>query len=417
VPTLWVMLRSRSAQLSARESRWVAIEAQQLGRPRPRRKAGATREQVERTAGALGAVQLDAVNVLVRTQFLVLFSRLGHYERPLLTQLTGPRGELWEYWGHAASLMPSVDEPLFRWRYEIGGTHEPGPKIKARVEASEAASAEYFASVMLEVTERGALTARELVDPRPRSGEWWDRRSAGREALARLHALGRLATWRSSSFESVYDLPERVLLPEVLVAPTPSPQDAKRALLLKAARAIGVGTTTDIAGYYMIKPTVAKPLIADMVGSGELLTVSVEGWKEPAYIPAGTEPRAPTRSTATLLSPFDSLVWDRRRTSRLFGFDYRIEVYVPAAQRVFGYYVLPLLLGDSLVARLDLKADRKASVLRVAGAFLENGSDVGAVAPAAAAELSAIGSWLGLDGIEVVRNGNLAAAIRVRLEG
>jgi hypothetical protein len=413
--TLSEMARSRSGQLSAREARWVALEAQLLGRARPRRKAGATKEEVEATARALGAVQLDAVNVLVRTQFLVLFSRLGHYERSLLHQLTGPGGGLWEYWGHAASLMPSVDEPLFRWRYQIGGTYEPGPTVKARVEAWDAESAEYFAAVMQEVTERGPLTARQLVDRRPRTGEWWERRSGGRQALSRLHGRGRLATWRTPSFESVYDLPERVLLPELLAVPTPSAQEAKRALLLKAARAIGVGTTADIAGYYMIQPRVAKPLIADLVGSGELLSVGVEGWDEPAYIPAGLEPRAPTRATATLVSPFDSLVWDRPRTRRLFGFEYRIEVYVPGPQRVHGYYVLPLLLGDALVARFDLKADRKASVLRVAGAFLEEGADPAAVASAAATELSAIGSWLSLNGIEVGPKGNLAAAIKGQL--
>ncbi len=410
------MARSRSAQLSARESRWVALQAQQLARPRPRRKAGATKEEVGATARALGAVQLDAVNVLVRTQFLVLFSRLGHYERSVLPQLAGPGGELWEYWGHAASLMPSVDEPLFRWRYQFGGAYEPGPKVRERHAAWEAESAEYFAEVMQEVNDNGPLTARELADPRPRKGEWWERRSAGRQALSRLHGLGRLATWRTPSFESAYDLPERVLSPGVLAMPTPAVQDAKRALLLKAASAVGVGTAADIAGYYMIKPAAAKPLIADLVGSSELLPVGVEDWDQPAFIPAGLEPRKPTRATATLLSPFDSLVWDRPRTRRLFGFDYRIEVYVPAPQRVHGYYVLPLLLGDELVARFDLKADRKASVLRVAGAFLEEGQDVGAVSSAAATELSAIGSWLGLDSIEVSPNGNLADAIKAQLK-
>jgi uncharacterized protein len=370
---------------------------------------------VEATARALGVVQLDAVNVLERTQFLVFFSRLGPYDRSFVHHLARPGGELWEYWGRAASLMPSIDEPLFRWRYQIGGTYVPGPKVTARVEAWEAESAEYLAAILQEVAERGPLTARELVDPRPRAGEWWERRSGGRQALARLQGRGRLATWRTSSFESVYDLPERVLPPEVLAVATPPAPDAQRALLLKAARAVGIGTIGDIAGYYMIQPRVAKPLMADLVGSDDLLPVVVEGWNEPAYIPSGAEPRRPTRATGTLLSPFDSLIWDRQRTRRLFGFDYRIEVYVPGPQRVHGYYVLPLLLGDSLVARFDLKADRKASVLRVAGAFLEEGSDAEAAAAAAAIELSAIGRWLGLDGVAVSPNGNLAPAISAQL--
>jgi uncharacterized protein len=409
------MARSRSAQLGVQEARWLALEAQGLGRPRPRRKAGATAEEVEATARALGVVQLDAVNVLERTQFLVFFSRLGPYDRSIVQHLARSGGELWEYWGHAASLMPSIDEPLFRWRYQIGGTYVPGPKVKARVDAWEAESAEYFAAVLQEVAERGPLSARQLVDRRPRTGEWWERRSGGRQALARLHGRGRLATWRTSAFESVYDLPERVLPSEVLAVATPPVPDAQRALLQKAARAIGIGTVADIAGYYMIQPRVAKPLIADLVGSGDLLPVAVEGWNETAYITAGAEPRRPTRATGTLLSPFDSLIWDRQRTHRLFGFDYRIEVYVPGPQRVHGYYVLPLLLGDTLVARFDLKADRKASVLRVAGAFLEEGSDADAAAAAAATELSAIGNWLGLDLVDVNRNGNLAAALSAQL--
>jgi uncharacterized protein YcaQ len=366
------------------------------------------------TATARGVVQLDAVNVLARTQFLVFFSRLGIYEPTLLHRLTGPKGALWEYWGHAASLMPAGDEPLFRWRYQIGGTYVPGPKVKARIDAWEASTADYLAAVLEEVRDRGPLSAGQLSDPRPRIGEWWDRRSDGRQALVRLHARGRLSTWRTPSFESLYDLPERVLPPDVLAVPTPEAEEAQRTLLVKAARAIGVGTVTDIAGYYMIQPKVARPLISDLAASGELIPVAVEGWKEPAYMLARSEPRRPTRVTATLLSPFDSLIWDRERTRRLFGFDYRIEVYVPEPKRVHGYYVLPLLYGDRLVARLDLKADRKASVLRVAGAFREHSSDVAA---AATTELQTMCSWLDLDGIVVNSKGDLAAALSAELVG
>jgi uncharacterized protein YcaQ len=364
------------------------------------------------TATALGVVQLDAVNVLERTQFLVFFSRLGVYDRSHLHRLTGPEGSLWEYWGHAMSLMPTADEPLFRWRYQIGGTYVPGPKVKARHDAREASTADYLAAVLQEVRDRGPLSARQLSDPRPQSGEWWDRRSHGRQALVRLHGRGRLATWRTSAFESLYDLPDRVLPPDVLAAPTPTVEDAQRALLLKATTAIGVGTVNDIAGYYMIQPKAARPLIADLANSGELIPVAVEGWKEPAYMQAHAQPRRPTRDTATLLSPFDSLIWDRARTRRLFGFDYRIEVYVPEPKRQYGYYVLPLLRGDRLVARLDLKADRKASLLRVAGAYGDK-----AVAAAAATELRTMRDWLDLGGIAVDRKGDLAAALRAELVG
>ena len=355
------MPSSRPSPLSRREARWLALEAQGLTAPRRLSKGGVTASEIEATARCLGAVQLDAVNVVERTQFLVFFSRLGAFDRSLLYELSGPGGALWEYWGHAASLIPVVDEPLFRWRYGIGGTYVPGPKVRARITAWEASFDDYMQAVLKEVSERGPLRAGKLSDPRPRQGEWWGRRSDGRRALAWLHGRGRLAAWRSVSFESNYDLPERVLPAEVLAVPTPSVEDAQRSLLVKAARASGVGTVRDIAGYYMIQPRIARPLIADLVGAGQLVPVEIEGWTEPGYVPADAEPRRPTRSTGTLLSPFDSLIWDRARTRRLFDFEYRIEVYVPESKRIHGYYVLPLLVGDRLVARLDLKADRKAS--------------------------------------------------------
>ena len=406
------MAASARDTISAREARWLAIDAQQLGRPRPRARNGASVAQLERVARALGVVQLDAVNVVERAQFLAFFSRLGPYDRDLLHRLTGPSGALWEYWGHAASLMPSDDEPLLRWRYDIGGTHAHGPVVTARVDAWLAASADYFAAVLDEVRARGPLTAGQLTDPRRRGGEWWDRRSEGRQVLAKLHSTGRLATWRRPSFESVYDLPERVLPPGVLDRATPPVADAQRVLLLKAARASGVATAGDLAGYYMLQPRVAKPLVAELVSAGELVQVAVEGWSEPGVMVPDAAPRRPTRSTATLVSPFDSLVWDRARTRRLFGFDYRIEVYVPAPKRVHGYYVLPVLFGDELVARLDLKADRDASTLRVQGAYAEAGRDRDAVAAAIAVELDTMRSWLGLDDVTVARRGDLAAALQ-----
>ena len=401
---------SGARELSAREARWLAIEAQQLGCPRPRARSGATVTQLEEVARALSVVQLDAVNVVERAQFLALFSRLGPYERSHLHELTGPGGALWEYWGHAASLMPADDEPLFRWRYDHGGTHAHGPVVQARVDAWEAHSAEYLATVMEEVRERGPLTAGQLTDPRRRDGDWWERRSDGRHALTRLHGRGHLATWRLPSFEAVYDLPERVLRSETLARPTPTVGEALSALLLKAAGASGVATLKDLAGYFMIQLKAARPVIAELV-RGKLEEVLVEGWTKPGYVLPGAAPRRPTRRSATLVSPFDSLVWDRERTSRVFDFEYRIEVYVPERQRVHGYYVLPVLFGDALVARLDLKADRKASVLRVAGSYSEPGIAEESVARAIATELDTMRGWLGLDDIAVARRGDLARSL------
>jgi uncharacterized protein YcaQ len=202
-----------------------------------------------------------------------------------------------------------------------------------------------------------------------------------------------------------------VLPRETLARPTPTVDDALAALLLKAARASGVATVKDLSGYYMIQSKAARPVVAQLVRRGELEEVSVEGWAEPGHVLPGVAPRRPTRTSATLVSPFDSLVWDRVRTRRVFDFDYRIEVYVPEPQRVHGYYVLPVLFGDALVARLDLKADRKASVLRVARAHGEPGVTEGGAVDAIATELDIMRSWLGLDGIAVARRGDLARAL------
>jgi uncharacterized protein YcaQ len=410
-----VVRRLRTASsLSKREARWLALAAQQLGPPRPRR---ATRRHLEELAVRLGAIQLDAINVLERTQFLVPWSRLGGYAIADLLALSGRAGLLFEYWGHAASLLPVARQPLFRWRMATFSGALGGTAYTARWRAWGEVHAAYVASVLAEVRERGPLAAGQLSDPRRRDGEWWERRSVGRQALEWLFARGELAAWRNDRFERVYDLPERVIPREVLARPEPTRDDAQRALLLAAANALGVGTLADLADYYRIAKPQAGARVAELVEAAELEPVEVEGWAETAYCPVGASVARPTREHATLLSPFDSLIWERRRTRRLFGFDYRIEVYTPAARRRHGYYVLPLLLGDALVARLDLKADRRASVLRVEGAWAEPDAKRGAVAAAAAAELDLLRVFLGLDGIHVGPRGDLATGLRAELPG
>jgi hypothetical protein len=395
--------------LSQREARWLAIDAQGLGRPRPRT---AGRRELLASIARLGVVQLDAINVVERTQFLVPWSRLGGYDAAQLHALSGQGGALFEYWGHAASLLPVASQPLLRWRMAVFRSGPDSSRWWARWRAWGEAHADYVASVLAEVRERGPLAAAQLRDPRRRRGEWWNRRSEGRQALEWLFACGELAAWRSGSFERVYDLPERVIPHDVLARPAPAPDDAQRQLLAAAARSLGVGTLADLADYYRIGAKPAAARVAELVEAGELVRVEVEGWKEPAYCPRDVRVRRPSRTHATLLSPFDSLIWERKRTRRLFGFEYRIEVYTPAAGRRHGYYVLPLLLGDSLVARFDLAADRRASVLRVGGAYVEPGQNAGEVAEAAAAELAALGGWLGLARLRVGRRGNLARALR-----
>jgi uncharacterized protein YcaQ len=373
-----------------------------------------TTPQVEAQFDALGVVQLDAINVLERTQFVVLFSRLGAYDVEAVHALTGPGGSLWEYWGHAASLLPMADQPLLRWRMEQGGTYVVGPARQARREAWYEEHAGYLDAVLAEICDRGPLAASQLSDPRRRDGEWWNRRSVGRQALEWLFNTGEVAAWRTRSFERVYDLPERVIPAEVLARPTPPADEAQRQLLRRAAVRLGVGTAPDLASYYLLQPATARRRVAELVEAGELTAVAVEGWDETGYAPPGVAAKRPTRRTATLLSPFDSLIWNRARTSRLFGFDYTIEVYVPAPRRRYGYYVLPVLLGDRLVGRLDLKADRGASVLRVAGAHVEPGLEpvIRSIAESTAVELDALRSWLRLGAIEVVANGGMAAALQ-----
>jgi uncharacterized protein YcaQ len=362
--------------------------------------------------GAVGIVQLDAISVVARTQFLVLFSRVGSYPQALLHQMTGPGRELFECAGYRAALMPMLYQPLLRWQTAGFLTGYGGnPARASRWSAYHHANADYIDSVRREVAERGPLTAARLSDPRRRSGAWWERRSDGRRALEFLFSRGELGAWRTASFERMYDLLERVIPPSVLALPTPGSDDAQRALVEAAARSLGVATAADLTGYHLLQPAAGRARVAELVEAGRLTPVRVEGWREPAYLDPEARAAKPLRTHATLLSPFDSLIWDRPRTRRLFNFDYRIEVYVPEPQRRYGYYVLPLLVGDRLVARFDLKADRKGSALRVAGAYAEPDVDSARTADQAATELEAMRDWLGLESVTIDRKGNLADAL------
>jgi hypothetical protein len=398
------------ASLSAREAVWLTLEAQDLHRPRPRSRPGLP--VLSQLARRLGTIQIDAVNVLARTQFVVPFSRFGSYDTGLLLADAGPGGSLFEYWGHATSLLPVELQPALRWRMaERRDATGGGQKRQAVWKAWRAANGDYIEQVLSQVRTEGPLRGSQLSDPRPRQGEWWERRSVGRQALEWLSGAGILAVWRTESFEAVYDLAERFLPPAVVDQPTPSVAEAHRRLAEVSLKSLGVGTAADVAGYLGIGVTSARARLAELVESGQAEAVSVEGWKDSAYCPAGARPRRPTRRTATLVSPFDSLIWDRTRTVRLFGMSYVIEIYVPAPLRAHGYYVLPVLLGDQLVARLDLKTDRAASALRVLAAHVEPGVSPREVAGPIASELGAIGRWLKTSEVSVARQGTLAAAL------
>jgi uncharacterized protein YcaQ len=404
-----------SGQLTNAEARWLAIAAQGLGQTR-RPPVGAAR--LRGLLDQVGTIQLDAVNVVDRTQFLVPFSRIGSYDKAALLALTGPGGRWFEYWGHAASLLPVETYPLFRWKMGGQGTLEAtSALVQERRRQWRQAHAPYLDAVLTDVAERGPLAASELADPRRRAGEWWDRRSDGRRALEVLFADGELAAWRRPSFERVYDLTERVIPRAVLDQAVPSPEEAQRELIVIAARCMGVATAADLADYFWLRPGHVKARVSELVEDGRLVPVTVDDWKQPAYVLPGVRPRAPRRDHASVLSPFDSLIWFRKRTERLFGFHYRIEIYVPEPLRTYGYYVMPLLLDDALVARFDLKADRLARTLRVNGSYDEPGTDRAAVADAAAAELWALARWLGLDHVAVGARGPLATAVRRAITG
>ncbi|HVV84714.1 MAG TPA: crosslink repair DNA glycosylase YcaQ family protein [Kofleriaceae bacterium] len=397
-----------SRSLGASEARRIALAAQGLAGARPARPGpAALRRMFER----LQVVQLDSVNVVARAHELLLFARLGAHPRELLAGAIARR-ELFEYWGHEASLCVVELQPWLRWRMEAArrGEHV-WPQVRAMLRRGRG----FCDEVLAQIRARGPLSAGELEGGgrRPRSG-WWEW-SEGKIAVESLFWAGELtATRRAGSFERVYDLPERVLPAAVLAAPTPSVEEAHRELLRRAARALGVATAADLAAYFHLKARAARPRVAELVEAGAIVPVEVEGWDAPAYLdPAAVVPRA--AGGAVLMSPFDSLVWDRDRAHRVFDFHYRIEIYTPAPKRRFGYYVLPFLLGDRLVARVDLKADRAAGVLRVQGAFPEAHTPAATVAPALAAELRALAGWLGLATIAVGPRGPLARLLRAAL--
>jgi hypothetical protein len=261
-----------------------------------------------------------------------------------------------------------------------------------------------------EIRERGALSAREITGAGVSKGGWWGW-SDGKRALEALFDAGRVAAAGRRGFERLYDLPERVIPARVLAMPTPTTEDAQRALMRIAASALGVGTEKDLCDYFRIRIGAGRHRIRELVETGELIPVTVEGWREQAYV--GRDVRSPRKVDASaLLSPFDSLIWERARTERIFGFRYRIEIYTPSANRKYGYYVLPFLLGDQLVARVDLKSDRATGTLLVQGAHCEPGVRASAVAEPLMRELATMASWLGLEQIKVARRGDLAKKLR-----
>ncbi|MGT2465664.1 winged helix-turn-helix domain-containing protein [Mesorhizobium atlanticum] len=383
--------------------RRIALGAQGFNDPRP--NGVPDRRHLARVLSRTGLLQIDSVSAVVRAHYMPLYSRLGPYPLSLLDNAAVTRKRaVFEYWAHEASFLPVETYPLLRWRMQRA---EQGDEMYLGLAKWGRERREMIDEIYREVADRGPIAASD-IEGHKGNGGWWGW-SEAKHAFEWLFWAGRITTAYRRGFERYYDLPERVLPQAVLDLPVPSVEDAHRELLRISARAHGIATYGDLRDYFRLAPGDTKDRIEELVEAGELLPVKVEGWDKPAYL--HKDARIPRRIEArALLAPFDPVVFERTRTEKLFGFRYRIEIYTPAEKRQYGYYVLPFLLGDRIVARVDLRADRPASVLRVHAAYAEAG------APAETAaqlfdELKQMQAWLGLEAIEVALAGDLGPAL------
>jgi uncharacterized protein YcaQ len=380
-------MAQRLDSLSIADARALALAAQGFDTARPKTKA--TQRHVDALISRLGVIQIDSVNVLVRSQELPLFSRLGNHNRNAIPKATEQQ-KIFEYWGHEAAHLPVEIHPLFRWKMEaarLGKAKHWG--LTSFYDDNKA----FVRRMLKHVEKNGPTTSRELSTRTEKKGTWWDWDEA-KVALEYLFLTGQLMSrGRGTDFARIYDTPERVLTPKILNAPTPSEHDARKQLLVRSAIAQGVATASDLADYYRQKPTTVKPLITELVEEGELRVVAVDGWTEKAFVHRSAKPPKQLHATA-LLSPFDSLVWCRPRNERLFNFHYRIEIYTPKEKRKFGYYVLPFMMNGEMVGRVDLKADRANLKLLVHSVHTEKGIKRSDINDALNNELHTMASWL-----------------------
>jgi uncharacterized protein YcaQ len=398
-------------ELSSAEARRLALASLGFAVKKPSRAGLA---HVRATAARLSAIQIDSVNVLARAHYLPTFSRYGPYPMSALDDLVHRKRELFEYWGHAACFLPIELYPLMRWR--MNGQIEGWAGIDRK-------HRDFIEAVYREVAERGPIAAGEISIGGKATGSWWGW-SEGKRAIEFLFRQGRVAVAGRRNFERLYDLSERVLPTAVLEANAVADRDAKKELLVRAARAMGVGTARDIAQYFHVDawwdrssvngrrpPAKTHLLFDELVEDGRLERVRVEGWQATAFVVPGVRIPRSVHARA-IVSPFDPILWERKWTSEVFGFEYQIEIYVPAPKRIYGYYVLPFLMGDRFAARVDLKADRKTSTLVVHAAYLERNASASETAAALADELRSMAQWLSLESFAVGPRGNLARGLK-----
>ena len=391
--------------LSQAQARRIALAAQGFGRPWP---GAVTARHLQQVVDRIGQLQIDSVNVAVRAHYMPLFARLGPYDPTLLDRAAGraPR-RVFEYWGHAASLINVNLQPALRFRMDAYRRAEPWPAIREiRREHPHLEQ-----QILDFVAANGAATSREIEHPEDRKRAPWWNWSQAKHLLEWLFATGELTSaGRNSQFERRYDLPERVLPASVVATPTPDRAESARLLVRHAAASLGVATDRCLADYYRLKQDTTRTAIAELVDAGELIEVPVAGWGRRSYL--WHEARSPRRvSVDALVSPFDSLVFERQRLLDLFGVDYRIEIYTPAAKRRYGYYVYLFVMDERIAARVDLKADRSSGSLLVQASWLEPGAPESETAGRLAAALAAMADWLELDEVVVRPVGTLAAAL------
>ncbi len=384
------------------QARRIALAAQGFADAKPSGRID--RRHIRKLFDRIGVIQVDSVNVLTRSEELPIFARLGPHPRNLVRDMEAD-GELFEYWAHEASLLPVHHEPLFRWKKEQvrnGDYKVWGGLAKLRAEQPQ-----FLETVLEEVLRRGPVAASELSMRIGQVGDHWGWRwDDAKTAIEALFWGGEVAGRRRQNFEREYSVPAHRFPPHILEQPALDEREARLELLRIAAGCMGIGSARDFADYHRLNVAAARPLIAHLVASGELLEVQVEGWQEKVLL--SPQAKVPRRVEArALLSPFDSLIWERSRTEHLFGMRYRIEIYVPQPKRVHGYYVLPFLLGEKLVARVDLKADRHAGELLVQATWGEPGIDEALVSTELAQELAVMAEWLELSKVVVKPKGDL----------
>mgnify|MGYP001826858206 CR=1 FL=1 len=396
----WVMRRQ--------EARKIALAAQ--GFADPPRPGAINNTHFKRVLHRMRLLQLDSVQYLCRSHYLPVFSRLGPYSTAALDTYLHQGSELLETWAHEASLVTMQDEPLLRWRKQRAAQGDVWSHLYKLAKAKP----QYVRAVQREVEKRGTLRASELDDHKASQGDWWSGQSPGKLALEWLFRIGAIGARRDHRFVRVYESWDQIVPAKIRSLPTPTTEEAQRALLLASAQAHGVGSLDCLADYFRIRKAEAKPRIAELVEEGALLQVELQGVKQPVYVdPEAKRPRKIKAST--ILTPFDPVVWNRKRAALLFDFDYRIEIYIPKEKRRYGYYVLPFLCGDSLSGRIEIKAERKQSTLHVVGAWSEADADKEELARSMAVSVRSLATHLQLETIRRPRKGSLARALSAEL--